>query len=184
MNLLLTTNYELDNNQKDCLKFIEEHKMEYLKFLCSNIDGYPFVCDYSSQILIAFLSEKFNLDCDITCGSLDGDDEMAHYWIEVGPIKVDFTICQFHEANMDLISTKYNNFVTEKSHNEFNAVYDEMILGKVPFPFIDDSNEWYDRLESWDLESCPSQLKDIARNSLGDFNRYLELVSEYTNMIN
>lgn len=37
------------NNYKECLSFIENNKIKYLKFLCENFEGFPFVCDYSSQ---------------------------------------------------------------------------------------------------------------------------------------
>lgn len=170
---------ELNENTIECMKFINENKFKYLDFLCSKIEGFPFVCDYSSMILASYLESYFDLDVDIISGSLDGNDDYCHFWIELDSnIKVDFTLCQFHEDNETHLINNDENINKFELLTDYKYVYDNLILYKVPFPFINDYDIWYDRLEYLEYTSCPKKLLDIAKESNGDFDKYLDLVSK------
>lgn len=168
----------MKNNIKEILKFVEENKFEYLKFLCENFEGFPFVCDYSSQILMAYLSQNYNISPDIVQGSIDGNDDYGHYWIEIGDIKIDFTLCQFAKDNQEILFSEEGEsiFSGKGKENRYNYVYSNLIEGKVPFPFISDDNVWYDSLDYCTEEYVPDVLIDFAKKNKEDFKEYLNSV--------
>lgn len=165
----------MKNNSKDILKFVEKNKFTYLEFLCENFDGFPFVCDYSSQILMAYLSQLYDVPSDIVYGCIEGDDEKSHYWIEIGDVKVDFTLCQFAEDNQTILYSNEgeNIFFKKGTDYGYKWVYDNLIKDKVPFPFILEDNIWYDKLDYCTEEAIPNVLIDLARKNKNNFYEYL-----------
>lgn len=148
------------------LKFIEENKYMYLNFLTTFEDCFPYVCDYSSEILAGYLHAKYNFPPEICEGSLDGDDCLGHFWIELDDIKIDFTLCQFATTKEKL---------TNSIKNE--SIY-TLIEELVPFPIITNDNIWYDRLEYLDYVSINKEIINIANNS-NDFITYLNNIKQY-----
>lgn len=75
------------------INFITENQRTYIYFL-SKLKGFPFVCDYSSYILGAYLSTKFDIEPVYTEGDYEEDDN-AHCWLSINDIIIDFTLSQF-----------------------------------------------------------------------------------------
>ena len=151
---------------QEILAFIEENKEIYLEFL-TNFNGFPYICDYSSEILGAYLSSKFNTEIYMIEGNFDYNEDLGHYWIEIDNTIVDFTLSQF------FISSK----AYEVAIND-NLLY-KLIENTTPFPLINDKI-WKDRYEYLDEISLSQELIDIA-NLSNSFNEYLNNVKPLYN---
>ena len=144
--------------EKEILEFIEKNKKTYFNFLKS-FKGFPYVCDYSSEISAAFLSSKFNTELCMIEGNFDSNEDLAHYWIKVNNTIIDFTLLQF------LIPELKCEIAIEN-----NTIY-ELVENTIPFPLIKDKN-WIDRYDYLDEVSVSQELLDIADKS-DSFVKYL-----------
>lgn len=145
---------------KNVLNFINKNKEIYFNFLME-LDGFPNICDYSSEILGAYLNSKFNTNLMLCSGNYDSSEDLCHNWLEVDENIIDFTLLQF----------------TIPSSTIEEAIKEGTLLGlvnkSIPFPIINNNNEWrskYDFLEDFYIED---ELVQIANKS-NNFKEYLE----------
>lgn len=129
--------------------FIKLNKDKYIDLL-KEINGYPSVCDYSSMIIGAYLSTKFNIEPTYISGEflLNDDDEEGdiHNWLNINGIIIDFTINQF-----------YPNTEIE--------------------PIIMKNSSLYNKYEEFDEYSIPNIYINIANNS-SSFGEYLNKIKK------
>ena len=151
--------------KEEILKFIEDNKYTYLNFL-TRFGGFPYICDYSSEILVGYLHSKFGLEPNICEGNFDGDEDLGHFWIELGDTKIDFTLCQFEIDQIDIADAIRDNTIAN------------IIENNVPFPIITKDNEWYKRLEYLEYKYISDEIIDIAKNN-NSFEDYLNEMGLY-----
>lgn len=146
---------------KDILKFIKDNKDVYVDFLMK-IEGFPYVCDYSSEILGAYLVSKYGFNDVMIEGCYWGDSDCIHYWLEFDEYKIDFTFGQFHNW-----FTKYND---KEAFYKFIEGY------CAEYPVIDDRYSVYQNLEACNEVYIRDSIIEVANKS-SDFEDYLEKVA-------
>ena len=172
---------------KECLKFIEDNRFIYLDFLSKQIHGFPFICDFSSEILAAYLLENFKLNVEVVEGYFDDNEDMVHYWIEIEGYsgKIDFTLCQFDEDYQDFMYKNMRKSFKGEDVDEILKgvdVYNDVIKDKIPFPFVENESSWNDRFNYLDSRNYVwGNIAREAQKSKGCFKTYLNNVAKYYN---
>lgn len=158
------------------LSFIEENKMKYFEFI-TNLPGFPFVCDYSSDILMAYLSENYDIDAVTVVGDMFGDENKSHHWINIDGTIIDFTLCQFPLHEKYPSYDKMTKYVKKLKKQGAENLHKELVSDIVPFPIIEEGNIWWEAYEFGYEEWVDKNLISIANKNKGNFNEYLKQIS-------
>lgn len=123
---------------KNVVKFIEENSNEYLEFL-KKMSSFPFVCDYSSMVLGAYLNKLFNTDTYYVDGEYSKGDEAGetHCWLEIDDTIIDFTLVQFssyskEEVDIDLLKGSNIHYIIDKNKSYYYKNYTEFGFNEIP----------------------------------------------------
>lgn len=141
--------------KKEILHFISENKKIYFDFLMK-LNGFPYICDYSSEILVAYLNSKFNLDLYICSGNFDFNEDLCHNWIQIDDTIIDFTLIQFMLPTMEM--------------DEFKKI--DLTYKEMPSPIINKNNDLYYKYEYLEEYSIENTLINVANKS-NSFEKYL-----------
>lgn len=150
------------NNLNEILKFVNDNSKKYLYFL-SQMATFPSVCDYSSYILGAYLSEKFNIEPIYVEGDYEVNDN-SHCWLEIDSIIIDFTACQF----------LYDEEFSVEGLNE-EQLYKMLIKDNNLSIIVKEEDELYDEYLYLGDYNIDKSYLDLAKESC-DFDDYLNKI--------
>lgn len=169
------------SNLNEILDFINNNKKKYLYFL-SKMDSFPSVCDYSSYILGAYLSDKFNIEPIYVEGDYQVNDN-SHCWLEIDNIIIDFTACQFsmcESLDNEEFSVEGLNEVegcnSSFSQNE-EQLYKMLIEDNNLSVIIEEEDELYDEYLYLGEYNIANKYLNIAKKSK-TFDEYLDMIKE------
>lgn len=153
------------NNIKEILGFIKDNSKDYLLFL-SELGGFPSVCDYSSMILGAYLSERFDIEPIYMEGDYEVNDNF-HCWLDIDNIIIDFTACQFkyNEDELEIMEE------TVKGLNK-EELYKKLIIDNKLSIIIEEEDELYDEYNCLGDTSIEKEYLECAKE-YSDFKEYL-----------